>query len=104
LGLILSKAKDFLIKEVGPLTVGMMIRNHRNRLGLSQAELANIINVTVGYISNVETGRKKLSLEKTLYIAKKIKANHKHFALIWFEEESRANGISFKEIAKLEVA
>ena len=100
----MSRAKDFLIKEVGPLTVGMMFRNHRTRYDLSQADLAEKLGVTVGFISNIENGRKKLSLEKTLEIAKKIKANHKHFALVWFEEESRANGISFKEISKLKVA
>lgn len=96
----MTRAKDFLTKEIGPLTVGMMLRVHRNELELSQTELAQKLGVTVGFISNVENGRKKLSLEKTLSIARKIKANHKHFALTWFEEESRANGLSFKEIIK----
>lgn len=96
----MTRAKSFLTKEIGPLTVGMMLRIHRNELELSQTELAQKLGVTVGFISNVENGRKKLSLEKTLSIARKIKANHKHFALIWFEEESRANGLSFKEIIK----
>lgn len=94
----MARAKNFLTKEVGPLSVGMMIRVHRNQLELSQTELANILGVTVGFISNVENGRKKLSLEKTLEFAKKIKANHKHFALVWFEDESRANGLCFADI------
>lgn len=96
----MTRAKNLLTKEVGPLTVGMLLRVHRNGLELSQSELAHQLGVTVGFISNVENGRKKLSLEKTLEIAKKIKANYKHFALIWFEEESRANGLSFKDIIK----
>lgn len=96
----MTKAKDFLIKEVGPLSVGMMLRVNRNRLGLTQNELATLMGVTVGFVSNVENGRKKLSFQKTIEIAKKMKFNYKHFALVWFEEESRLNGLSFKELIK----
>lgn len=88
------RAKKFLTREVGPLTVGMLLRVHRNERGLTQVELAKKLRVTVGFISNVENGRKKLSLKKTVEIAKTIKANDKHFALIWFEEESHANTLS----------
>lgn len=96
----MTKAKSFLTKEIGHLSIGMMLRVHRNELNFSQSDLAQKLGVTVGFISNVENGRKKLSLEKTLEIAKKIKANYKHFALVWFEEESRANGLSFQDIIK----
>jgi len=97
----MTNAKRLLTNEIGHLSVGMMIRVHRNSLELSQIELANKLGVTVGFISNIENGRKKISLEKTLQIARKMKANHKHFALVWFEEESRANGLSFKEIIEI---
>lgn len=96
----MTRAKKFLTREIGPLTVGMLLRVHRNELGLSQTELAKKLRVTVAFISNVENGRKKLSLRKTMEIAKKIKANYKHFALIWLEEESRPNGLTSKEIIK----
>jgi transcriptional regulator with XRE-family HTH domain len=48
------RANDLLIKIVGPLTVGMMLRNHRTRHDISQAELADFLGVTVGFISNIE--------------------------------------------------
>lgn len=99
-----TRAKDFLNKSIGPLTVGMMIRNYRTRHSLTQVDLAKKLGLTRRSLSLLENGRKKLSLEKTLEIAKKIKANRKHFALVWFEEESRVNGISFQEISKLKIA
>lgn len=98
-GFEMTRATKFLTREIGPLTVGMLLRVHRNEQGLSQVELAKKLCVTVGFISNVENGRKKLSLRETMKIANKIEANDKHFALIWFEE-SHANNLSFKETIK----
>ena len=100
----MSGAMKFLEKKVGPVTVGLLIRAHRTRHDLSQADLADKLGVTIGFISNVENGRKHLSLEKTLEIADKLKLSKEFFASIWFREEARNNGLSFEKILKTKSA
>lgn len=93
-----------LEKKVGPVTVGMLLRVHRTRNDLSQGELAQILQVTPGFISNVENSRKHLSLEKILEIAKKLGSSKEYFASVWFQEEARNNGLSFEKIMKAKSA
>jgi len=100
----MTTAMKLLEKKVGPVTVGMLLRAHRTRNDLSQLELAQILNATVGFISNIETGKKHISLEKTLDIAKKIGSSKEFFASIWFQEEARINGLSFEKIIKAKSA
>lgn len=94
----------YLEKKVGPVTVGMLLRVHRTRNDLSQVDLAKILGVTVGFISNVENDRKHLSLEKTLEIAKKLGSSKEFYASIWFREEAEINGLSFEKIIKAKSA
>lgn len=100
----MSNTMKYLEKKVGPVTVGLILRAHRTRENLSQSDLAKLLNVTVGFISNIETGKKHLSLEKTLEIAKKLGSSKEFYASIWFQEEARNNGLSFKKILKAKAA
>lgn len=45
------------------------IKERRNELGLTQAELAEKLKVTVGYINTIENGKRKVSLKMALRIA-----------------------------------
>lgn len=49
--------------------VGKRVREVRTQQGLSQAELAELANVTPQYISHVETAKKKASLQALVDIA-----------------------------------
>ncbi len=49
---------------------GDMIKEIRIKAGLTQGEVASQMNVTPGYISNVENGRTALSLRLLMYYAK----------------------------------
>ena len=49
---------------------GEKIKAYRVKLGLTQGEVANELNVTPGYISNVENGRTAMSLRVLIYYAK----------------------------------
>ena len=49
--------------------IGKRIKEHRQRRNLTQEMLAELIEVSPGYISLVETGRKKASLETLLSIS-----------------------------------
>lgn len=49
---------------------GEQIKSYRIRLGLTQSQVANELEVTPGYISNVENGRTAMSLRFLIYYAK----------------------------------
>lgn len=49
---------------------GEMIKTYRINLGLTQGQVAAELNVTPGYISNVENGRTAMSLRILMYYAK----------------------------------
>ena len=50
--------------------IGKRIKEHRQRRNLTQEMLAELIEVSPGYISLVETGRKQASLDTLLSISK----------------------------------
>lgn len=86
----MTDAKKFLEKLVGPTTIPMLLRAHRTGHDLSQKDMARKLRVSVGYISNIETGKTKLSLGKTIEICKKLGENERFWMAIYFEEEARS--------------
>ena len=50
--------------------IGKRIKEHRQRRNLTQEMLAELIEKSSGYISLVETGRKKASLDTLLSVSK----------------------------------
>lgn len=49
---------------------GKKIKNLRLKMGLTQSRVAKELDVTPGYISNVENGRTSMSLRMLIYYAK----------------------------------
>ena len=49
---------------------GDQIKSYRIKLGLTQGKVASELDVTPGYISNVENGRTAMSLRVLIYYAK----------------------------------
>ena len=49
---------------------GEQIKEYRIKLGLTQSQVADAMEVTPGYISNVENGRTAMSLRFLIYYAK----------------------------------
>ena len=49
---------------------GDQIKSYRMKLGLTQSQVASELDVTPGYISNVENGRTAMSLRLLTYYAK----------------------------------
>lgn len=49
---------------------GEQIKSYRIKLGLTQSQVASEMEVTPGYISNVENGRTAMSLRLLIYYAK----------------------------------
>ncbi len=49
--------------------IGTRIKTHRRKLQLSQMQLAELSDLSVPYISYIETGKKKISLKALVSIA-----------------------------------
>ena len=49
---------------------GEQIKNYRINLGMTQNQIASALDVTPGYISNVENGRTAMSLRMLIYYSK----------------------------------
>ena len=50
--------------------IGEKIKNIRNEKKITQEELAEMAEISVGYISNIETAKKKVSLTTIIKICK----------------------------------
>lgn len=88
-------AKDalHLVEElIGPMTVGRLIRVARRKWEMDQKQLAKKLGVTIGYVSNIETGKKLLSLDQLLKICKKLEQSERVWMTVYFEEEAKRAG------------
>jgi len=63
---------DDIIKQFG-----RNIKAERSRLGLSQDELANRMNVNTQYISKIECGKQNMSLKKIIELTNYLNADLK---------------------------
>jgi len=61
-----------LQKEVGPLTFGMFLRVSRDKLGMTQAEMARKLKIARGTLCDIEKGRQLVSPELAIKIARKV--------------------------------
>lgn len=50
----------------------MTLRDHRKKLNLSQSEMAKMLGITQPYLSQIENGLRKPSLEMALKISKEL--------------------------------
>ena len=83
---------------------GEMIKSYRIALGLTQGQVAEELNVTPGYISNVENGRTAMSLRILMYYAKLMGVTLDELVGN-LEHDYKANSLDnslLKEISKLD--
>lgn len=60
-----------------PQTLGTNIRNRRNKLELTQAELSRKVGITRSYLCDIEKGRKSPTIKVLMIIADKLGVNIK---------------------------
>lgn len=94
----MKSATKLLEKYIGPPRIGMLIRSYRTANDLTIQELAFTLGVTKGYVSNIETGKKEISLDKALDICKTLGEIKEVYARVWFEEQARNAGLDFKKV------
>lgn len=81
--------------------VGNKIRERRNFLKVTQENLANDINVSASFISDIENGRRKMSLETMIKISIALKTSLDYFVLDNVKDVKLKNKIKFDELKSI---
>lgn len=81
--------------------VGNKIRERRNFLKVTQENLANDINVSASFISDIENGRRKMSLETMIKISISLKTSLDYFVLDNVKDVKLKNNIKFDELKNI---
>ena len=81
--------------------VGNKIRERRNFLNVTQENLANDINVSASFISDIENGRRKMSLETMIKISIALKTSLDYFVLDNVKDVKHKNNIKFDELKNI---
>lgn len=81
--------------------VGNKIRERRNFLKVMQENLANDINVSASFISDIENGRRKMSLETMIKISIALKTSLDYFVLDNVKDIKTKNNIKFDELKNI---
>jgi transcriptional regulator with XRE-family HTH domain len=96
-----NKAEIILKKILGArMSFAMLLRSIRTRDDLTQKELADLLEVTVSHISDIENGRKFDSVERAYEFAQKLKDSEKFFVAVALQDQVNQADLDFKvEIA-----
>ena len=81
--------------------VGNKIRERRNFLKVTQENLANDINVSASFISDIENGRRKMSLETMIKISIALKTSLDYFVLYNVKDGKLKNNIKYDELKNI---
>lgn len=81
--------------------VGNKIRERRNFLKVTQENLANDINVSASFISDIENGRRKMSLETMIKISIALKTSLDYFVLDNVKDVKLKNNIKYNELKNI---
>lgn len=81
--------------------VGNKIRERRNFLKVTQENLANDINVSASFISDIENGRRKMSLETMIKISIVLKTSLDYFVLDNVKDVKLKNNIKYDELKNI---
>lgn len=81
--------------------IGNKIRERRNFLKVTQENLANDINVSASFISDIENGRRKMSLETMIKISIALKTSLDYFVLDNVKDVKIKNNIKFDELRNI---
>lgn len=82
-------------------SLGNKIRERRNFLKVTQENLANDINVSASFISDIENGRRKMSLETMIKISIALKTSLDYFILDNVKDIKLKNNTKFDELKNI---
>lgn len=82
-------------------SLGNKIRERRNFLKVTQENLANDINVSASFISDIVNGRRKMSLETMIKISIALKTSLDYFILDNVKDVKLKNNTKFDELKNI---
>jgi transcriptional regulator with XRE-family HTH domain len=80
----------------GPLTFGDAVREARDLIGVSQAELARRLGVGRQSVCDIEKGRARVSVEKAANFAEALGHNEKTFVRLALQDQVVKAGLKLK--------
>jgi antitoxin HigA-1 len=83
----------------GPLTFGSLVRSVRETEELTQEDMAAKLGVSKSHVSDVENGRKKVSIERAARWAEALGYPPAQFVQLVAQEELDAIGVKLKVVA-----
>lgn len=86
---------------VNYIKIGDKIRERRNYLKLTQENLANEISVSASFISDIENGRRKMSLETMIKISIVLKTSLDYLILDNINNTKMKNETKIEELKNL---
>lgn len=90
-------AKKFLEELLGePMSFAMLLRSIRTRDNLTQKNLADKLDLTVSHISDLENGRKFVSVERASAFAYKLKEPERHFVTLALQDQLNQTSLKYK--------
>ncbi len=90
-------AKKFMEEVMGEgFSFAMLLRSIRTRDDLTQRELADKLGVTVSHVSDIENGRKFVSVERASDFAHKLKDSEKFFVAIALRDQLNQADLDYK--------
>ncbi len=92
---------DIMEVTVNYEKVGDKIRERRNFLKITQENLANDIGVSASFISDIENGRRKMSLETIIKISITLKTSLDYFVLDNVKDVKINNKTKFEELKNI---
>lgn len=95
-----NSASKYLSKKYGPLTVANFLRSWRLSEDLSQKDFANMLKMSAANLCDIERGRKGISVEKAVEIAKKIGYSKEALIKIVLQDQLAAAGIHLEVLLK----
>jgi antitoxin HigA-1 len=100
-----SDALEYLEKlRGGPLTFGAMVRAIRETDDLTQEDVASKVGVSKQHVSDVENGRKKVSIERAARWAKTLGYPPAFFVQMVAQEEIDAVGVKLRVVSEDDAA
>lgn len=89
----LNKKSEKILKdleqEVGPTTIGRLLRHYRDSLELTQPEMGKKLGITKQHICDLEKGRRLISVEMAAKIAKRLKEPVDYWVSIALQDQIR---------------
>ena len=79
-----SKSGKKVLEEMGAkeISFGILLRTHRLAEGWTLSEMASLLKISVSHLSDIENGRKFVSVERAKEFALRLKDSEKYFVLV----------------------